>query len=238
MVRLVKVLQVGRLHYGSAWKLQRILANRHLSVLKNRGAMEETADTLILAEHEPVYTIGIRKRDYPEELVEKLKQTGAEFFRTNRGGLITFHGPGQLVAYPILNLKTYEQNVKWYVAQLEQVTMDTCRIFGVATRRCEHTGVWVGDNKICALGIHGSRFIMTHGLALNCNVDLSWFLHIVPCGIEGKGVTSLSHELDRSVEVEDVVPVFLNSFSKLFQCDLCDYPRASAEKILASVRDV
>ncbi|XP_063226632.1 octanoyl-[acyl-carrier-protein]:protein N-octanoyltransferase LIPT2, mitochondrial isoform X1 [Bacillus rossius redtenbacheri] len=234
MVRLVRVLQVGRLCYGSALELQRALAKEHLGAM-NSGAWEEAADTLLLLEHEPVYTVGIRSAEYPEEVASKLTHTGAEFCRTDRGGLITFHGPGQLVAYPVLNLKRFQRNVRWYVAQLEEVAIRTCARLGVTAGRCEHTGVWVGDSKICALGVHASRFITTHGLALNCNVDLAWFSHIVPCGIPGKGVTSLSRELARDVPVEEVVPVFLDSFSRLFQCELYDCPRDRAEELLAGI---
>nr|CAD7586274.1 unnamed protein product [Timema genevievae] len=230
MVRLVKILQVGRLDYGPAFHLQKILANRNIELL-HQGASHETEDILILVEHNPVYTVGIRAKEYSTDYENNLKQTGAEFYRTNRGGLVTFHGPGQLVAYPILNLKHFNPNVRWYVSQIEKTIIRTCGRLGLAAETSPLTGVWVGEKKICALGLQASRFITTHGLALNCDTDLTWFSHIVPCGIEGKGVTSLSNELKRNVTIEETLPLFLLSFSELFDCALCDYPKNDADSI-------
>uniref|UniRef100_A0A8C1II11 lipoyl(octanoyl) transferase n=1 Tax=Cyprinus carpio TaxID=7962 RepID=A0A8C1II11_CYPCA len=110
----------------------------------------------------------------------------------SRGGLITFHGPGQLVCYPVLNLGCFRKSVRWYVCELERTVIKTCGQFGIEASTSPDTGVWAGDNKICAIGIHCGRYITSHGLALNCNTDMSWFDNIVPCGIMGKGVTSLS----------------------------------------------
>nr|CAD7200910.1 unnamed protein product [Timema douglasi] len=192
----------------------------------------ETEDILILVEHNPVYTVGIRAKEYSADYENNLKQTGAEFYRTNRGGLVTFHGPGQLVAYPILNLKHFNPNVRWYVSQIEKTIIRTCGRLGLAAETSPLTGVWVGDKKICALGLQASRFITTHGLALNCDTDLTWFSHIVPCGIEGKGVTSLSIELKRNVTIEETLPLFLLSFSELFDCTLCDYRKKDADSLI------
>ncbi|CAG2054523.1 unnamed protein product [Timema podura] len=228
MVRLVKILQVGRLDYGPAFHLQKILANRNIELL-HQGVSHETEDILIMVEHNPVYTVGIRAKEYSTDYENNLKQTGAEFYRTNRGGLVTFHGPGQLVAYPILNLKHFNPNVRWYVSQIEKTIIRTCGRLGLAAETSPLTGVWVGEKKICALGLQASRFITTHGLALNCDTDLTWFSHIVPCGIEGKGVTSLSNELKRNVTIEETLPLFLLSFSELFDCALCDYPKKDAD---------
>nr|CAD7395178.1 unnamed protein product [Timema poppensis] len=209
----------------------KILANRNIELL-HQGTPHETEDILILVEHNPVYTVGIRAKEYSADYENNLKQTGAEFYRTNRGGLVTFHGPGQLVAYPILNLKHFNPNVRWYVSQIEKTIIRTCGRLGLAAETSPLTGVWVGDKKICALGLQASRFITTHGLALNCDTDLTWFSHIVPCGIEGKGVTSLSIELKRNVTIEETLPLFLLSFSELFDCTLCDYRKKDADSLI------
>ncbi|PSN37421.1 putative lipoyltransferase 2 [Blattella germanica] len=229
MCRIARILQVGRMSYGSALRLQKLIADNH------HAAKDGIHDTLILVEHTPVYTIGIRSKDYSQETEEKLISLGAEFYRTNRGGLITFHGPGQLVAYPILNLKNYKPSVRWYVSKIEETVIDVCKELGIEAETSPHTGVWVGDSKICAIGLRASRFVTSHGLALNCNTDLEWFSHIVPCGIEGKDVTSLSKELNREFTIEDAVPVFLHSFSKLFDCSLCNFPEEEVDKLLANI---
>jgi len=178
---------------------------------------------LIIVEHEPVYTVGIRQREYDSVLEHNLIKLGAEFKRTKRGGLITFHGPGQLVAYPILNLKYFQPSVRWYVANLETTVINLCNeTYGLNAVTTSDTGIWIGNRKICAMGVRCSRYITTHGLALNCNTDLSWFKHIVPCGLHGKGVTSLSSIFEKDISVDDVLPYFLQQFSKTFSCDFVD----------------
>ncbi|XP_066999218.2 octanoyl-[acyl-carrier-protein]:protein N-octanoyltransferase LIPT2, mitochondrial isoform X1 [Anabrus simplex] len=233
MGRLVKVLQAGRLNYGPALRLQQALANKHL--VHCEADKNIAKDTLIMVEHEPVYTVGIRDKSYSCEDEAKLRGLGAEFYRTNRGGLITYHGPGQLVVYPILDLKHFKPSIRWYVSQIEQTVIAVCKEYNLRAETSPYTGVWVGDKKICAIGIHGSRFITTHGLALNCETDLNWFSHIVPCGIEGKGVTSLSEQLQRTVTIEEVVPVFLFCFSKIFNCSVCNFPKHERDDLLRQV---
>uniref|UniRef100_A0A8C5G5V0 Octanoyl-[acyl-carrier-protein]:protein N-octanoyltransferase LIPT2, mitochondrial n=1 Tax=Gouania willdenowi TaxID=441366 RepID=A0A8C5G5V0_GOUWI len=171
-------------------------------------------------EHRPVYTTGLRGGAYPDTELHRLRLLGADVERSNRGGLITFHGPGQIVVYPILDLTRFRKSIRWYVSQLEFTIIALCRKFGVNATTSEHTGVWVGERKICAIGVHCSRYITSHGVALNCNTDLSWFSHIVPCGVVGKGVTSLSAELSRDVGVAEVVPHLLTCFSEVFDCQL------------------
>lgn len=223
---MVKVLLAGRLSYGAGQRLQKTLSDNH------HQRLSEPANTLVILEHKPVYTVGIRDKVYTVEEETKLKNLGAEFWRTNRGGLITFHGPGQLVAYPVLDLKQFRSSVKWYVDQLECMVISLCAEFGIKAQTSPHTGVWVDDRKICAIGIHGSRYITTHGLALNCNNDLTWFDYIVPCGIEGKSVTSISKELDVDVKVDDVLPIFINTFRDQFECELIEFPPEEASQIL------
>ena len=163
----------------------------------------------------------------------RLTSLGAEFVRSNRGGLITFHGPGQLVAYPILNLAQFyrsEQSgkrlkllgMKWYIDTLEEVVIQTLKNhFAIQAFRSPHTGVWVDfqeEKKICAMGVHNSDLVTCHGLALNCDIDLSWFDHIVPCGIEGKGVTSISNQVHKTITVQEVQSKLVKEFENCFSC--------------------
>lgn len=230
--KIVKILWAGRLSYSSGLKLQKILFNQHHQKLTN-----DNCNTLILLEHDPVYTVGIRDKEYTVKDEERLKSLGAEFFRTNRGGLITFHGPGQLVAYPILNLKQFKTSIKWYVCQIEKMIIRLCAEYGIKGETSPNTGVWVNDRKICAIGVHGSRYITTHGLALNCNIDLSWFNHIVPCGIKGKGVTSISQELNANLTIQDVLPLFQNAFKDQFQCTLTEYSVEESYQLFKLLND-
>lgn len=215
--RIVHVLRTGIINYAQGLNLQ-----KHIAKQFSDNNEAQFKNVLILTEHHPVYTIGIRTKGYSIEDEQRLQRLGAQFFRTNRGGLITFHGPGQLVAYPIINLKHFQPSMRWYVCHLEKTIIDVCAQLALKAETSPDTGVWIGNNKICALGVHGSRFITTHGLALNCDTDLKWFEHIVPCGIVGKGVTSLTNELGRRIEIAQVIPLLLDSFSQFFNCKLVE----------------
>ncbi|XP_034004154.1 putative lipoyltransferase 2, mitochondrial [Trematomus bernacchii] len=227
---LVQVLRLGLLSFRESEALQQHLVLRHHQRVReenqenqeNHQRVREQSHALLLVQHPPTFTTGLRCLPYPPPLLEGLRQTGAEVQRCSRGGLITFHGPGQLVCYPILHLGSFKKSVRWYVCELEQTVLSVCRRFGIEASTSPHTGVWVGDNKICAIGIHCGRYVTSHGFALNCNTDLSWFDHIVPCGIEGKGVTSLSAELQRDVSVEEAIPVLLEAFRERFNVSLSD----------------
>ncbi|TDH15469.1 hypothetical protein EPR50_G00031920 [Perca flavescens] len=210
---VVEVVRLGLVSYPEAVRLQQVYVERHRS---------GPAHALLLCQHPPVYTTGLRQEPYPPALLDRLRLLGAAVHRTNRGGLITFHGPGQLVCYPILHLAGFKKSVRWYVCELEKTIISVCSRFDVEASTSPHTGVWVGDNKICAIGIHCGRYITSHGLALNCTTDMSWFGHIVPCGVEGKGVTSLSAELQRDVSVEEAIPHLLDAFRERFDCRLTD----------------
>jgi len=215
--KLIKLLKLGQMRYDPCLKLQNHLSDSLKTITANECGY------LIIVEHEPVYTVGIRQRDYDSFLERHLIKLGAEFKRTNRGGLITFHGPGQLVAYPILNLKYFQPSVRWYVANLETTVINLCNeTYGLNAVTTPDTGIWIGNHKICAMGVRCSRYITTHGLALNCNTDLTWFKHIVPCGLHGKRVTSLSSIFKKDISVNDVLPYFLQQFSKTFSCDIVD----------------
>ncbi|XP_041850859.1 putative lipoyltransferase 2, mitochondrial isoform X2 [Melanotaenia boesemani] len=139
---LVDVVHLGRVSYQEGLRLQQVYVNQHKS---------GPAHSLLLCEHPPVYTTGIRHKPYPASLLDQLVLLGADVHRTNRGGLITFHGPGQLVCYPVLNLSGFKKSVRWYVGQLEKTIISVCSQFGVQASTSPHTGVWVGDNKICAI---------------------------------------------------------------------------------------
>ena len=214
---------LGRLGYQPALELQKKLVNNHF--LDSSKSPSDNGDVVLLVEHDPVYTVGLRDKTYSEPVRHQLQSRGAEFYRTDRGGLITFHGPGQLVVYPILNLRqpSFEPSVRWYVCRLESTIIELCKTFyDLPAKRTEHTGIWVGDNKIAALGIHNRRAVVSHGLALNCDTDLSWYDHIVPCGIAdpSKWVTSLSRETGTEVSIQDAIPQYLASFEKVFGCQL------------------
>lgn len=230
--RDTRVLWAGRLQYGLALRMQKVMAENHL---KRQGKI---VNSLMLVEHEPVYTVGIRDKIYDKNSEMKLRKLGAEYYRTNRGGLITYHGPGQLVVYPIIDLRLFDTTVRRYVAQIEELVIRLCAEFGIKAGRSSDTGVWVDNCKICAIGIHASRYITTHGLALNCNTDLKWFDHIVPCGIEGKGVTSISQQLGMQVTTEDVIPLFKNAFQDQFQCTLVNFPPDEAADLLRTSNEI
>jgi len=220
MSRTVSILNVGVMRYKTALKLQETLVNRIKS--------EKCTSTLILVEHPPVYTTGVRNKEYSAAEEQMLVKLGADFVRTNRGGLITFHGPGQLVAYPILNLREFVPEsgrrkallgMKWYVNMLEQMVIDLLQDqWKLSGTRSPHTGVWLGNNKVCAVGVHNSDLVTSHGIGLNCTTDMDWFRHIVPCGIQGAGVTSIKEQGVKEAGVDKVAPRLVDQFSKSFDC--------------------
>lgn len=218
MKNLIQAINLGKLDYNKSLQIQKYFLNKLLNDSDNEK------DTLLLVEHPPVYTVGIRRKDYDPKTMDNLVNLGASVEYTDRGGLITFHGPGQLVAYPILNLKRYNPSIKKYVYNLESVIINLCKQqFNLnANRMCNigYTGVWINDAKIAAIGIHCKRYITYHGLALNCNVDLKWYEHIIPCGIKDKSVSSLSHLLNKQIGIDDVLPAFLDNFQLVFNAKI------------------
>ncbi|KAM3717281.1 putative lipoyltransferase 2 [Dirofilaria immitis] len=223
---------LGRITYANGLRQQcyyvdKLLASRKLEPNSKKKSY------LLLLEHTPVYTVGIRHFKYSEDEENRLKKLGADFYRTKRGGLITFHGPGQLVVYPIvdlhlLHIRSPDQNstlvgVRRYVHLIEETIIKTVRSFGLLDAdRSPDTGVWIanGMRKIAAIGISVRDGVVSHGLALNCNTDLNWFSQIVPCGLVGKEVTSLTQELGRNVSVNDVFPTFCEKFAEVFHFDI------------------
>jgi len=202
--------------YSSVLRYQESLFDKAVNA-KNEGA--DVQQTLILCQHHPVYTLG--KSGGIENLLIDPETVGAEFVRINRGGDITFHGPGQLVAYPIVDLDMLGIGVALYVEKLEEIIIKTLSDFGIVANRVEGApGVWVGNAKIGAVGIKISRHISMHGLALNVNTDLAFFSHIVPCGISNKPVTSMMKLSGNAFNMIDVVNVFKKYFQEVFNVEL------------------
>jgi lipoyl(octanoyl) transferase len=193
------------------------------AVRTQRGLLESVLDgdrpnTLLLVQHPPVLTLGANFHTenllYPANFYAA---KGIEIEKTDRGGDVTYHGPGQLVAYPIFNLETTEKDLHKWMRALEETVVLTLDHFGLKGQRLEvNSGVWIGQNKVCAIGIKIRRWVSMHGIALNCNVNMDPFQWIVPCGIKGHGVTSMSSELGREVEVQEVQPVLVESFHQVF----------------------
>ncbi|KAF9190618.1 hypothetical protein BGZ51_008365 [Haplosporangium sp. Z 767] len=182
-------------------------------------------DIILLVEHTPTFTNGRRNRgarSISDQEEARLKNLGATYVESLRGGEITFHGPGQLVAYPILDLKPIKLSVRCYVSYLEKAIIATCAQWGVKAITTENTGVWINDQKkIAAIGVHVQRYITSHGLALNCNTDLDFFKEIIACGLTGKETTSLARELNNTkIDVQKVIPTFIKGFENTFNREL------------------
>lgn len=201
----LQVIDLGRCAYGQAWQLQK---ERHAQRLNNA-----CPDTLLLVEHPHVYTLG--KHAKAQHLIADenyLKRRGIEVYRTDRGGDITYHGPGQIVGYPIFDLRNHRPSVGWFIQTLEEVLIDTLAVFGIhAGRIVGMTGVWVGHQKIAAIGMRVSQWVTMHGLALNVAPDLSYFQGIVPCGISDKGVTRMV-DLNPQVQLDAVKAELIRQF--------------------------
>jgi lipoyl(octanoyl) transferase len=204
------VKDLGRRHYEPVLELQRELVRK-----RQAGVIP---DTLLLVEHEPVYTLGTSatEQDVLMPPPERVKR-GIKVIRTGRGGLATYHGPGQLVGYPILDLNTRRQGPAWYVSRLEQVLKETLALYGIhATTDPDNRGVWVGDRKIAAIGVRIVRRVTMHGFALNVTTELGPYAGIIPCGIRDRGVTSMK-ELAQRVEMADVKEQVVKTFCEVFR---------------------
>ena len=226
----VQLIELGRTPYQEALKIQEDFFNQIIAVKRaNRqnDIQEPTKNYLLWVEHPPVFTLG--KSGKEEHLLldkERLKEKEIEFYATNRGGDITFHGPGQIVGYPILDLDNFFTDIHKYLRLLEEMVVLTLKEYGIeGTRSKGETGVWLDvettyARKICAIGVRASRWVTMHGFAFNINTDLSYFEGIVPCGIQGKGVTSLAKELGIQVSEVEVKEKLKNYFQKLFDVEL------------------
>jgi lipoyl(octanoyl) transferase len=210
--RLLDVRRLGRVPYADALALQRSLVEE-----RRAGVI---GDTLLLLEHPHVLTLGVRGdggRGHILASADVLAARGIDVHETGRGGDITYHGPGQLVGYPIIDLNPGRRDVHRYVRDLETVLIRTAADYGIQASRVEGlTGVWVGDDKLAAIGVRIARWITSHGFALNVSTNLDHFKLIVPCGIADRGVTSLERLLGRSVETADVENRIIEHFGKVF----------------------
>ena len=210
------VQRLGRLPYADGLVLQaRLVSDRQAGRIP---------DTLLLLEHEPVFTLGRNARKENVLLPEDaLREKGFSVFETGRGGDVTYHGPGQLVGYPILELPVPRRDVHRYVRDLEEVMIRTCADHGIAADRVAgRTGAWAGNDKIGAIGVRIARWVTSHGFALNVSVDLAPFDLIVPCGIRDRGVTSLARLLRTAVPMERVMDSVTTRFAAVFAADVVD----------------
>jgi len=220
MVRRCIVVDLGLMDFRKARSKQKEAAD---------SPDRAESDVLYLVEHPPVITIG-RSGDRKNVLVadEKLRSYGVELIDTDRGGDVTYHGPGQLVAYPILNLDKHRRDVGWYLRSLEEAILKTLLDLGIQARRIKgYTGVWVEDKKIAAIGIGVRRWITFHGVALNVAPCLDHFALITPCGIQDKGVTSVRAVLGHDVPKEKLIEQFLHRFGEVFNLDVVRLDDAS-----------
>lgn len=237
-MQLVTFTDWGTLDYENAWKQQEALLQQNLQAkqLLNTDAASPTTNTtltgtqhhLIFVEHPPVYTLG--KSGAVDHILiseEEMQEKKIEFFKTNRGGDITFHGPQQIVGYPILDLEKFYTDIGKYLRNLEEIIIRTLRDYGLKGERSPgETGVWLDatipgrERKICAMGVRCSRWITMHGFALNVNTDLSYFNYIVPCGIQHKQVTSLQKEMGHTVPINEVKQKLKYYFEEVFEVSL------------------
>ena len=243
MKQIVYFEDLGEMDYQSAWDYQEQLMKANLDIktqnrllqltgpaneLLNDQERQNTSNHLLFVEHPPVYTLG--KSGKKEHILigeNDRAEKGIQFFNTNRGGDITFHGPQQIVGYPILDLENFFTDIGLYLRTLEEMIIMTLADYGVeAGRSAGETGVWLDagipgkERKICAMGVRCSRWITMHGFAFNVNTDLSYFNHIIPCGIQNKQVTSLQKELGMEVNLEEVKQKVKKNFAVCFDAEL------------------
>jgi lipoyl(octanoyl) transferase len=244
--QLVKFEDLGQMDYQTAWDYQESILQENVRIKSTLRELDlagennfksqisnlqpSTKHTLLFVEHPPVYTLG-KSGNMENVLISEEMRTkkGIEFFRTNRGGDITFHGPGQIVGYPILDLEKFYTDIGKYLRNIEEVIILTLAEYRIhADRSPGETGVWIDpdnkgkERKICAIGVRSSRWITMHGFALNVNTDLNYFNFIVPCGISNKQVTSIEKELGKKTDIEEVKEKLKANFEKVFGVELKD----------------
>lgn len=208
--KILTYCDLGLIDYKEAWDLQQEIHSKRVS--------SDVDDILFLLEHPNTYTLG--KTAHKENLVSSedyLKQNKISVYDIDRGGDITYHGPGQIVGYPIVDLNNWFKDTHKYLRALEEVIIKTCEEYGLHCGRNEkHTGVWIDERKIAAIGIKVSRWVTMHGFAFNVNTDLKLFNGIIPCGIQDKSVTSLSNELKMDIDIQEVKEKLLKNFALIF----------------------
>lgn len=226
----VQLRDLGRKDYKVTWDYQEELFKKIVDIkIQNRkdDTVLETPNYFLYVEHPHVYTLG-KSGDMSNLLLseKQLEVKGATFYKINRGGDITYHGPGQIVGYPILDLENFFTDIHKYLRLLEEAIILTLSEYGLQSERSEgETGVWLGvgtpfARKICAMGVRASRWVTMHGFALNVNADLGYFDNIIPCGIKGKAVTSMHVELNKQVDEEEVKSKIVKHFQKLFEAEI------------------
>lgn len=226
-MRSIDVVNLGRTDYGQCWELQ-----QRLFELRSR---DDIGDLLLLTEHDHVYTIG-KGGDDSHLLAndEELTLKGIDVYHNDRGGDITYHGPGQLVGYPILDLNNYYCDLHRYLRDLEEVIVHVLARYGVTgSRDGDYTGVWVGNEKVCAIGVKTRRWVTMHGFALNVNTDLSFFERIIPCGIFEKGVTSLQKQVGIELDMNEIASRLVQEFGHVFEACM---DTGSAEQVLDKLK--
>lgn len=238
----VQCIKLGRMDYQEAWDYQERLFATKLAIKsenRNRSAHEQLpiGHHLLFVEHPHVYTLG--KSGKAENLLldeRGLADVGARYYKINRGGDITYHGPGQLVVYPILDLEQFRPDIHWYLRTLEEVVIDTLAKWGIKGERLAgFTGVWLEPaveataRKVCAMGVRTSRWVTMHGIALNVNTDLQYFKYIVPCGIDDKAVTAMSTEYGTEIEMQAVMQNFRTAFAHFFGVECIDADEVSTQ---------
>jgi lipoyl(octanoyl) transferase len=205
---MLQFQDLGNAPYQQTWDMQKEMQSQRIN--------NKIDDTVLLVEHEPVYTFGKNANEnhllqnYPEDV---------KVFHIERGGDITFHGPGQLVGYPIIDLHNYKMSISWYMCSLEAVIINTLNHYGIAAEHKKGlTGVWVKEEKIAALGVRISRWVTMHGFALNVNTELHYYDGIIPCGIFEYGVTSMKKLLGTAIKMDEVKKLLIKEFNMVFHC--------------------
>jgi len=215
-IKKLIICDLGLIEYKKAWQIQ-----KEFHTKRTLGKID---DILFICEHPHTYTLG--KTAEEKNLLfgeQELQRKEITVFNIDRGGDITYHGPGQIVGYAILDLKNWKQDTHLYLRALEDVLISTCKDYGLESERnIKYTGVWIDYRKICAIGIKVSRWVTMHGFAFNVNTDLSLFDGIIPCGIQEKEVTTLSKELDADVNIEEVKKIVTNNFVNIFDYKLVE----------------
>jgi lipoyl(octanoyl) transferase len=216
MSREIVVEDLGIIEYVEAEKIQLGYFENKVSAKNSKVQLDHR---LLLLEHYPTYTLG--KNADEKNILPIARTSGASFHHISRGGDVTYHGPGQLVAYPIIDLQEFNMGVRAYVTALENIGIDLCASYGIEAKASDEEGVWVDygtpkARKIMAIGIKVSRYITMHGIAFNVNTDLNYFSFIIPCGIPNKGVTSLKRELGREVDMIEFKKRYIEGFKKYF----------------------
>ena len=230
MNKKVKFEDLGSTEYACTWQMQKELFTSIIDVkMDNRhnGTSVPTSNYLLFTEHHPVYTLGRQgKEEHLLLSMPHLKEKGVSFFKIDRGGDITYHGPGQITAYPILDLDNFSPDIHLYVRRLEEIVIRTIGKWGIKGERSEkETGVWIdvgtpAARKICAIGVRTSHWVTMHGFALNVNTDMSYFTHIIPCGIRGKGVTSMAMEVGEKINIGEVKKELVKQFCEVFGAEI------------------